>query len=146
MAKHFPPEVRAEKKKEFIENYPKYGNKKETCRAMNISTQAVSLWACRDEAFREEYERVKAERVAELAGFLYRVGTDETIKVSMPNITAAIFLLKNLDPRNFGERSFREETRKSIKVIRKEVIKDYGDIKTTETKEFKVDGSISPVP
>ena len=133
-----PKAVTDQNKAAFLEKYPQESPLRaqtEACAEVGITRQCVQLWTCRDEQFRLEYERLTAERVDRLAGFLYRVGTDETIKVQMPNVTSAIFMLKNLAPKEFGERGYREE-RKSVKITREEIVKDYGKVSVTETKKI----------
>ncbi len=130
-----PKAVTDKKKAEFIEKYPAYGSKSGTCRAIGITRQCVQLWTVKDEVFRAEYDRLKTERINELASFLFRIGTNEGIKVAQPNLTAAIFMLKNLAPKEFGERPYKGE-KKSIKITREEIVKDYGKVSVTETKEL----------
>lgn len=120
----------ADKKAEFLDI-----STKAICKQMGITPSAVAYWTLTDEAFRQEYERLKQERVNNICSFLYRVGTNENIKVSMPNVTAAIFMAKNLAPKEFGERYYREE-KKSIKITREEIIKDYGKVSVTRTREL----------
>jgi len=133
-----PKAVTDQKKAAFLQVYPQKNPLRaqaETCTEVGITRQCVHLWTCKDEQFRREYEKLTAERVDGLASFLFRVATDETIKVQMPNVTAAIFMLKNLAPKEFGERTYREE-KKSIKITREEIVKDYGKVSVTETKKI----------
>jgi len=143
-----PKAVTDKKKAQFLEVYPRKNPLRaqgEACAEVGITKQCVHLWTCKDEQFKAEYERLTAERVDKVADFLYRVGTDETVKVQMPNVTAAIFMLKNLAPKEFGEKTYREE-KKIYKITKVEVIKDYGtrQLGIIEVKEEAIgDNSVS---
>lgn len=140
-----PKAVTDKNKAKFLEIYPQKNPlyaRTEACAEVGITKRCVQLWTCKDEKFRAAYERLTAERVDTLASFLFRIGSDEGIKVQMPNVTAAIFMLKNLAPKEFGEKTYREE-KKTYKITKIEVIKDYGvkQIGTIKVKEENFDGN-----
>lgn len=106
----------------FLEKYKECGTLAATAAVVGISKWCAGSWVREDPDFAVEYFKLKQSRIEEIEDFLTQAASGHIEKVQMPQVTAAIFMLKSLDPKRFGEKKIEEIT-KRVTITHVEVIK-----------------------